>query len=263
MRRASLGLIAATAALVLALVAATLSIVAVSRNRTEAVTLNPSTTPDKRTIAVSGTGIATIAPDIARFSVGVQEQGKNLTEVQGVVASETDTIIAALVKGGLDRTRDLKTSGYTVQPIYDYPKDKAPVVSGYRVANTINATVRGLDTNPNKVGPIIDAAVQAGANNIGSIIFGLADPEKANQIARQEAMRNAQGKADALAQAGGAKLGMVLAVSDQTFTPAAPRDVPYAPIGTATAASAAAPPTQIQPGETTVTVTVNVTYALQ
>ncbi len=261
MRRASLGLVAATAALVLALVAATLSIVAVSRNHSQAVTLNPTGVPDKRTVAVSGTGVATIAPDLARFSVGVQEQGKNLTEVQGTVASETDTIIAALVKGGLDRTKDLKTSGYTVQPIYDYPKDKAPVVSGYRVANAINATVRGLDTNPNKVGPIIDAAVQAGANNIGGITFGLADPEKANQVARQEAMKNAQAKADALAQAGGAKLGMVLTVSDQTATPPAPREIPVA--AAAPASGAAPPPTQIQPGETTVTVTVNVTYALQ
>ena len=259
MRRASLGLIAATAALILALVAATLSIVAVTRNHDQTVTL--STTSDKRTVTVSGTGVATIAPDIARFSVGVQEQGTNLTEVQGTVAQKTDTIITALVKSGLDRSKDLQTSGYTVQPIYDYPKDKAPVVSGYRVANTINATVRGLDKDPNKVGPIIDAAVQAGANNIGSILFTLSDPEQAGKVARDDAMKNAQAKADALAQAGGAKLGMVITVSDQSATPPTPREVPVA--AAAPASGAAAPPTQIQPGETSVTVTVNVTYSLQ
>jgi uncharacterized protein len=261
MRPASLGLIAAAAALVLGLVAATLSIVAISRNHDQTVTLNPSSAPDKRTITVSGTGIATLAPDLARFNVGVQEQGKNLTEVQGTVARETDTIFNALVKAGLDKDKDLKTSGYSVQPIYDYPKDKAPVVSGYRVSNTVNATVRGLDTNPNKVGPIIDAAVQAGATNIGNITFTLTDPEQAGKVARDAAMKNAQAKADALAQAGGAKLGMVITVSDQSVTPAPPRDVPVA--AAAPAAGVAAPPTQIQPGETTVTVTVNVTYALQ
>lgn len=259
MRRASLGLIAATAALILALVAATLSIVAVTRNHSQTVTL--STTSDKRTVTVSGTGIATIAPDIARFSVGVQEQGTNLTEVQGTVARETDTTIAALVKSGLDRNKDLQTSGYAVQPIYDYPKDKAPVVSGYRVSNTINATVRGLDKEPNKVGPIIDAAVQAGANNIGGITFTLANPEQAGKIARDDAMKNAQAKADALAQAGGAKLGAVVTVSDQSVTPPPPREFPVA--AAAPASGAAAPPTQIQPGQTTVTVTVTVTYALQ
>ena len=261
MRRASLGLIAATAALILALVAATLSIVAVSRNHSQSVTL--STTSDKRTVTVSGTGIATIAPDIARFSVGVQEQGTNLTEVQGIVAQKTDTIITALVKSGLDRNKDLQTSGYSVQPIYDYPKEKAPVVSGYRVANTINATVRALDKDPNKVGPVIDAAVQAGANNIGGITFTLSDPQKAGAIARDAAMKNAQAKADALAQAGGAKLGIVLIVSDQSVTPGAPREVQNYPVPTTAAAAAAAPPTAIISGDTNVTVTINVTFGLQ
>lgn len=262
MGRASLGLVAATAALILALVAGALSIVALSRNHNQTVTFNPSNPPDKRTVAVSGTGIATLAPDLARFSVGVQEQGTNLTEVQGTVATKTDAILTALVNSGLDKNKDLQTSGYAIQPIYDYPKDKAPVVNGYRVTNTINATVRGLDTSPNKVGPIIDAAVKAGANNFGGIVFTLSNPEQASKVARDAAMKNAQTKADALAQAGGAKLGMVITVSDQSTTPPTPRDFPVA---TAAAASAAAapPPTQIQPGETTVTVTVNVTYALQ
>lgn len=261
MRRASLGLIAVTAAVILGLVAATLSVIAVTRGHDQTVTLNPSNAPDRRTIAVSGTGIATLAPDLARFSVGVQEQGKVLTEVQGAVARETDAIFNALVRAGLDKEKDLKTSGYTVQPVYDYPKEKAPVVSGYRVANTVNATVRGLDKDPNKVGPIIDAAVAAGANNIGNITFTLANPEQAGQIARKAAMDNAQTKAQALADAGGAKLGTVITVSDQSVTPPAPREVPVA--AAAPASGAAAPPTQIQPGETNVTVTVNVTYALQ
>src|SRR3954452_16246147 len=239
MRRASLGLIAATAALILGLFAATLSIVAVTRNQHQTVTLAPSATADKRTVSVSGTGIATLAPDLARFSVGVQEQGKNLTEVQGTVARETDAIFNALVKSGLDKDKDLKTSGYSVQPTYDYPKDKTPVVSGYRVSNTINATVRGLDKDPNKVGPIIDSAVQAGATNIGNITFTLSDPERAGAVARDAAMKNAQAKADAPAQAGGAKLGMVITVSAQSVTPAPPRDVPVA--AAAPAAGAAAP----------------------
>ncbi|MHB8644856.1 MAG: SIMPL domain-containing protein [Thermomicrobiales bacterium] len=263
MRRASLVLIAATAALVLALVAATLSIVAVTRNHTQTVTLNPSNAPDKRTVSVSGTGIASLAPDIARFWVGVLERGPKLTDVQATVAQKTDAIITALVKGGLDKDKDLKTTGYAIQPIYDYPKEKAPVVTGYQVTNTINATVRGLDKNQDKIGPLLDAVVQAGANNIGSITFGLANPDQANQIARQEAMKNAQSKADALAQAGGAKLGIVITVSDQTVTPGPPREVQAFPVATAAAASAAAPPTAILSGETSVTVTVNVTYALQ
>lgn len=261
MRRASLGLIAATAALVLALVAATLSIVAVTRNHTQTVTLNPSSVPDKRTVSVNGTGVANLTPDIARFTVGVQDQGKNLTEIQGNVATQTDAVIKALVGKGIDQNKDIKTTNYSISPIYDYPKDKAPVVSGYRVSNTVNVTVRGLDQDSKKVGPIFDAVVGAGATNIGNIVFGLSNPDKANQTARDEAMKNAEAKAQALATAGGAKLGQVITVSDQTVTPGQPREVQA--VAAAPAPAAAPPPTQIISGETSVTVMVNVTYALQ
>jgi uncharacterized protein YggE len=83
-----------------------------------------------------------------------------------------------------------------------------------------------------------------------------------NRAARDEAMKNAQAKAQALAQAGGAKLGSVVTVSDQSVTPGAPRDAHAYPAAT-TAAAAAAPPTPILSGDTSVTITVSVIYRLQ
>lgn len=62
MRRASIGLIAATAALVFALVTATLSIVAVTRNHAQTVTLSSSAAPDKRTVAVAAPAAGSAAP---------------------------------------------------------------------------------------------------------------------------------------------------------------------------------------------------------
>ena len=258
---ASLGLIAATAALVLGLVAATLSIVAISRNHDQTVTLNPSTAPDKRTISVSGTGIATLAPDLARFNVGVQEQGTNLTEVQGTVARETDTIFNALVKAGLDKDKDLKTSGYSVQPIYDYPKDKAPVVSGYRVANTVNATVRGARHEPEQGRPDHRRRRAGGRDEHRQYHLHALRPGDGGQGRARCGDEERAGEGGCARPGGRRKLGMVITVSDQSVTPAPPRDVPAR--GRRPAAGAAAPPTQIQPGETTVTVMVNVTYALQ
>jgi uncharacterized protein YggE len=224
----------------------------------QAITVSSPTTP-QRTVSVSGTGVATLNPDLARFSVGVFEQGRTLAEVQGTVANETNAIIAALKQGGVDTDKDVKTTQYNVTPQFDYPKDKAPVVSGYRVQNSLTVTVRNITGN--NVGKLLDASVQAGANLIGNVVFTIADPDKANATARDEAMKNAKAKADALVGASGAKLGQVISVSDQTSSPGAPRDVQPA-AAAAPASSAAAVPPQIQPGETTVTITVNVTYAL-
>jgi uncharacterized protein YggE len=260
MRRTSVGLIAAVIALVFAVAAATLSVVAVSgRNQTVTVA-NAST--DRRSVSVSGTGIATATPDLARFSVGVFEQGKNLTEVQGTVSNETNAILAALKKNGIDTDKDTKTTQYNITPQFDYPKDKSPVLSGYRVQNSLTVTVRDINKtgNENRVGILLDASVQAGANLIGNVVFTLADPDAANNTARAAAMQNARAKANALVSASGTKLGPVLSVSDQTTSPGAPRDAQ--PAVAAAPAAGAAPP-QIQAGDTSVTITVNVTYALE
>ncbi len=249
MRRASVGLVLGIIGLVLAIVATSLAAVAVTKGNGAAA--------ERRTVAVSGTGIAKVEPDLALFSVGVFEQGKSLAEVQGTVATKTDAILTALKNGGIDIAKDAKTTNYSVQPQFDYPKDKAPVLSGYRVQNTIAVTVR--DIKSNKVGQLLDATVTAGANQIGSITFTVADPDKAYATARADAMKNAKGKADALVAAGGGKLGRVITVSDQTTSPGPPQETRYA---AAPAAGAAAPPTQIQAGESSVTITVSVTYAL-
>lgn len=262
MRRTSVGFIAAVIALVFAVAAATLSVVAVSSRKQTVTVASPST--DRRTVSVSGTGIATLAPDLARFSVGVFEQGTTLAEVQGTVATKTKAILDALKQNGIDTDKDAKTTQYSVTPQFDYPKDKAPVLSGYRVQNSITVTVRDINKqgNENKVGVLMDASVKAGANLIGNVVFTLSDPDAANATARKAAMDNAKTKADALVTASGSKLGPVISVSDQTTSPGAPRDAQ--PLtAAAPAAGAAAPPPQIQPGETTVTITVNVTYGLE
>jgi uncharacterized protein YggE len=210
----------------------------------------------QRTIAVTGTGTATLPPDIATFSAGVTETNANVTDAQNAVNTKSNAIIDALRQGGVDVDKDVKTSGYSVQPQYNYPQNGAPVLTGYRVSNTVNVTVRDIT----KVGQLLDAATKAGANQIGGVSFGLSDPEAASRVAREQAVQNARTKADTIAKATGVSVGIVMTVDDQSVTAGPPRPVAAA-AATTTAGSAAAPPT-IQTGETTVTVTLRVTYAI-
>lgn len=210
----------------------------------------------QRTIAVSGMGTATLAPDIATFSAGVTETSANVVDAQNSVNTKTNAIIDALRQGGVDVDKDVKTTGYSVQPQYNYPQNGAPVLTGYRVTNNVNVTVRDIT----KVGQLLDAVTKAGANQVGGVSFGLADPEVASRTAREQAVQNARTKADTLAKATGVSVGIVMAIDDQSATPAPPRPVAAAPAANTAAGSAAPPP--IQTGETTVTVTVRVTYAI-
>jgi uncharacterized protein len=259
MRRATFGLIGLASALILALVAVTLAGIALGRSGGR-VTAPGTASLERGTVFVTGTGVATFAPDLARSAVGVQEQGKSVAEAQGTVASRSDAVIATLVGMGIDQDKDIRTSTYAIDLLYDYPKDQAPALSGYRVSNMVSVTVRGLDREPKKVGPILDAVVRAGASTVGGLAFGLSDPEKPDRTARAEAMKNAQRKALELVRAGNASLGPVLNVSDQTATPSDSREA--ASVANAGTAATTAP-MAIVPGEVSVTVTVNVTYLLK
>jgi len=216
----------------------------------------PSPAPSstfQRTIAVSGMGTATLAPDIAYFSAGVTETNASVADTQNSVNTKTNAIIDALRQGGEDVDKDVKTSGYSVQPQYNYPQNGTPVLTGYRITNSVNVTVRDIT----KVGQLLDAVTKAGANQVGGVSFGLADPEAASRVAREQAVQNARNKADTLAKATGVSVGIVMTIDDESTTPPPPRPVSAAP-----AANSAAAPPPIQAGETTVSVTVRVTYAI-
>ncbi len=243
------------ATLVAVVLASTLiSTIAFSNAATAQVT---SSAPMQRTISVSGTGAVTLQPDVAYFSAGVTQTNTNVIDAQNATNTATNAIIAALRAGGVDVDKDVKTSGYSVQPQYNYPSNGSPVLTGYRVTNNVNVTVRDI----NKTGQLLNAVTQAGSNQVGGVSFGLADPEAAGRMARELAVQNARDKAETLAKAGGVSVGVVYSIEDQSSTPPAPRALAAAPAANGAASGAAvAPP--IQAGETTVTVMVRVVYTI-
>ena len=119
--------------------------------------------------------------------------------------------------------------------------------------NTVYITVRDLS----KLGSLLNTVVGAGANNINSISFDVADKTAAMAQARQKAMDNAASLASELAQTAGVQLGEILSISYSDNTPS-----PYYGMGGggASAPNATVP---IQPGQTQILVTVSVTYAVK
>ncbi len=211
------------------------------------ITLHHTT---ERTLTVRGVGVATLPPDIARFDLGIGEEGRQVRPLQQSVARRTEAVLSAMKRRGVAE-RDLQTTAYTIAPQYDY-REGTQTFRGYSVSTAIRVTVRAIE----QVGGLLEAATEAGATTIGQISFGLADPERANRLARAEAVRNANAKAEELAAAVGATLGPVITIGDTTDAPDAPR-----PMMAARAAPPSAPP-PIQTGETAVAATLTITYAL-
>jgi hypothetical protein len=214
---------------------------------TAAATPEASGAGEARSITVSGHGAVAVTPDLAHATFGVATTGTNLAAAQGENAARMAAVLERLRGLGIAE-RDLQTSGYAVYPQYD--KEGQP--SGYQVVNGVRATVRDLAS----LGATIDAAVAAGANRVAGVAFDLANKGQALQRAREAAVADSLAKAQHYAALTGVALGAPLTIVESGG--AAPPDT-----ATRAVPAGAGPSTPIEAGEGTITVQVQISYAIR
>ncbi len=163
-----------------------------------------------RTITVVGEGKVTIEPDIARAQIGVEVIKSSVKEASDANKAALEAVLAALKAQGI-ADEDIQTSGFSIYAERygtDGPLPEDQV--NYRVSNNVAVVIRELD----KVGAILDAAIEAGANNIYGIEFSLEDPSTFESEARQGAVADARAKAEELAELNGVTAGDVVSISE-------------------------------------------------
>jgi uncharacterized protein YggE len=211
-----------------------------------------------QTITVVGQGSVRIKPDVARVSIGVETSAATVSEAVAENESNMESILGALKDLGIE-DKDIQTMNYSIQ-LDRYPEPiPQPESSGsqpqpvYRVSNMVNVTIRDLE----KVGDVLDAVIEAGANNIWGVNFSLDDPKAAQVDARADAIADALARAEALAELSGVKLGPVMSVSEVLGSGPYPMPVAFA------VESAAAGGGSISPGELEVSYQVQVAYFIE
>ena len=180
----------------------------------QAQTTTPSSTETRRgtRITVNGDAIVQAQPDTAILTISVVTQGRRAIDAQQDNAAKSDTLVQAL-KAAAGTGGEIKTSGYSVQPMRVYRENQPPTISGYEARNTVTVTL----SDTKKVGPVIDAASQAGANDISGISFTLRQDRPARDRALQEATREAMSKAEVIASALGRKVTRIVEVQEEGF----------------------------------------------
>jgi uncharacterized protein YggE len=206
-----------------------------------------------RTITVSGSGQAFLNPDLAHVYIGVRTEGEDAAEAVASNNEQSEDLIAALREFGI-AANDIQTSNFSIypQPRYDDRGQPTGVVS-YIVENTVYVTIRDLA----RVGELLDTAVASGANSINGIQFDVADKTAALSDAREAAVANARQIAEELAAAAGVSLGEIQNISAVSTGFPTPVFMDSARL----AAEAAAVP--ISPGQLSVTVDIQVTFAIR
>jgi uncharacterized protein len=211
-----------------------------------------------RTITVVGNGMVKAQPDIARVTVGVETVGPTAQQASDQARTDMDKVLATLKQQGVV-DKDVQTSGYNIyveQPPRPGNAAATTVESKpiYHVSNEVLVTVRDLT----KTGPLLDAVVASGANNIYGVSFDVADRTPFQSQARQMAVSDAQTHAAELAKAASVQIGDVVSISEVVG------NVNVTPNFRLSAApSSGGGPTPINPGELEVSEQVQVVYAIR
>lgn len=205
---------------------------------------------------VSGTGKVSVAPDIAKLSLGIQENGTSLKSVQDSVNKKSKTLVDSLKNLGVGEG-DIKTTSYSVYPQYDYTNPGQKIM-GYQVSINYVVTVKNFD----KLNDIFSVATSNGANVAGGINFDLSDSLKKQKLqeAREMAVGEAKDKAQGLAKASGITLGKIINISEDEGN--APRPIQLM-AKDASGAPAETSQANIQPGTTDITLTVSLSYEVR
>lgn len=211
------------------------------------------------TITVSGTGEVMAKPDQAVLRLGATAQADTAEEAQ----EEVNEIVARAIEDirELDISEDnIQTARIMLSPVYagDPPRGpqeaQEPRIAAYRASNTLEIRLDDLS----QIGPVIDAGVKAGANEIENVSFRLKDDVQARSQALRRAVGDARAKADAIAEAMGVGLGRVTEVRESGVSSIPPQ---Y-DIGQFSAARMETG-TPVQPGEMSVQASVVMSFGIE
>ena len=204
----------------------------------------PSAAP-QHSIVVAGQGAVSARPDRAQLSFGVSSDAKSASAALRANAAEMTKVIAALKSQGI-AAADLRTDLVSLSPRYS---QNGETVVGYTATNSVTATVRNLA----KIGAIIDAAVDAGANQVSGPNLVRSSAASLYRAALRGAIADARGKARTIAAASGLHIRRITDVSESS---AAPSPMPL------TAKASADASTPVETGSTLVEAAVTVTFAV-
>lgn len=203
---------------------------------------------------VSAEGHTTRVPDLANVRAGVVSQATSAAAALADNAARMARVLAAVKRAGV-AARDVATASVQLSPQYRYTDGQPPATTGYQATNTVSIRFRDVA----KAGPVLDALVAEGANQIEGPSLSIDKPDAALDEARTDAVKRARARADLYAAAAGLRVVRVISIAEAGEDAGNPGPQPVF-MARAKAADAS---TQIAAGEKQVSVTLQVRFLLQ
>lgn len=219
------------------------------------VSLAQDENDEKRTLSVNGRGEARAEADVAYLRLSVETMAKSASQAVKENAEKTNKVMET-IKDRLGEEDKVSTAGYSLSPVYEYNNQtNKSEFKGYRASNQIVVEAHNL----NDIGKIIDSTTEAGLNKIEGLSFDTTKRADYRREALSAAVEDARTTAETVAKAAGVSIKKILQLSPSYDYPT-PVYRDYAFSKTAVAESA---PTPIEPGDITVTASVNIVFEIE
>jgi uncharacterized protein YggE len=208
------------------------------------------------TITVLGEATVKSAPDQAAVTLAVESDGDNPATAMNRNATAVADVVERL-KGEGVKDSEIETTNVSLYAVRTYTDTGEEKLTGYRATNSVVVTV----SDASKVGKLLSAAIEAGANSVSGPVWQLSDDAAAVAEALKKAAQNARQKAEALADSLGVDLGDVIMMSENSVqTPVYPM---YSDSLSSKDSAGSVAVTPISAGTVDVTATVTVTFVLK
>lgn len=229
-----------------------------------AATPAPAIPAVSRSINVTGEASEQFAPDQGILSMSLVSRDNKLTIAKQANDAMVERVVNIVRNFSIPREK-IATSNLYITPEYTYnsnPNDDIPdgqsKLNGYVVNRTLRITMDSLDVHEK----LLSALVEAKVDQVNGVEFKLSNPESKAMQLRVKAFQNARERAQALAEAAGAKLGQAISIS--TNSASTPISGPPMPMVARMAAAGAEPSIAPSlPGMVELRETVNATFAME
>jgi uncharacterized protein YggE len=210
------------------------------------------------TVTATGSAQVAVEPDRAVVRLGVMAEAPEAAAAQSQVNATMQAILRAITSLGVAE-RAIRTEGLSLSPVYgdlrpvpNQQGEREPRIVGYSASNVVTVALDDLE----KIGPVVDGAIEAGANQLQGISFEAREDDAARAAALRMAVQDARAQADAIAAAAGMRVAGLREIVAGGADVRPPQPYPAARFALAEA-------TPIQPGQVEVQATVTASYLLE
>jgi uncharacterized protein len=206
-------------------------------------------------ISVSATGSVDYVPDIARMQIGIRAQAASAAAASAQVNQTAAQVIAAIEKQGINQ-RSIQTSGYNLEyrePQTAQPQAGVMMTTAAAAGSYVASEVLQVTTPVGSAGPVLDAAINAGANTSYGLTYQSSNADALYRTALAKAVESARSTAQAIASAAHLTIVSVVSIGN-TQEQSGPGPM---------AMRLMAAPAQVLPGTDTISATIYAVYAVR